>query len=341
MTESKPEESAVQPTITDVAGPDGVGEQRAEESVTLPPILTGSLLSGATSSHPVAGIAMVLRSHLRTDRHQRPYVAMTLRCGDSTVIEARWWQFPHAPDCCPREGNVYCFTGWTETFGGSRQMRVTDAQAVPTGDLSRFAPAVHRPFTELLAEYSERVAELDEELGALVRQILSGETFDRFCSWPAAQYKHGAVRHGLLAHSLRVAALAESLANTYGLSSFPLDRSLIIAASLLHDVGKIQTLPLIAGTALPSVASYLDHVTLGVLMVQSAADCLDVPLAPERLQALLHIILAHHGRSEWGAPIEPKSVEAWLVHLADYAESRLWYFTDDAPHAPPAIVDQP
>lgn len=331
----------MQPTITDVAGLDGVGEQRAEASANLPPILTASLLSEATSNHPVTAFALVVRSHLRTDRHQRLYVAMTLRCGDSTVIEARWWQFPHSPDCCPSEGNVYCFTGWTETFGGSRQMRVTDAQAVPNADLARFAPAVQRPITELLSEYDERVAELDEELEALVRQILSGETFDRFCSWPAAQYNHGAVRHGLLAHSLRVAALAESLANTYGINSLPHDRSLIIAGSLLHDVGKTQTLPAIAGAALPTMASHLDHVTLGVVMVQAAADRLDVPLPTERLQALLHIILAHHGHSEWGAPIEPKTVEAWLVHLADYAESRLWYFTDDAPHAPPAIVDQP
>lgn len=298
---------------------------------SLPPLLSAELLANATPNHPVTGVALVMRSHLRTDRHQRPYVAMTLRYADATVTEARWWQFPHSPDRCPLEGTVYSLTGWTESYNGACQLRVTDARPVAGADLAPFALSIHRPLATLLSELDDRVAQLDAALSALVRQVISGETLERFRTWPAAQYKHGAVRHGLLAHSLRVAAIAESTAAVYGPAALPHDRALVTASALLHDIGKTQTLPPIAGSALPTVASYLDHVTLGALMIRSAAEHLDAPLAPERLEALLHIILAHHGRTEWGAPVEPQTVEAWLVHLADYAESRLWCFTEDAP----------
>ncbi|MGH3630624.1 MAG: hypothetical protein ACRDRL_24690, partial [Sciscionella sp.] len=56
---------------------------------------------------------------------------------------------------------------------------------------------------------------------------------------------------------------------------------------------------------------------------------LDDPLSTGRLDNLLHAILAHHGRQEWGAACEPHTVEAWLVHLADLAESRLWAFSNE------------
>jgi 3'-5' exoribonuclease len=294
-------------------------------------LLSTHALSKSSANSPAAGAALVLYAQLRTDRFQRPYVVLTLRCADATVIEARWWQFPHAADLCPREGAVYHFTGWLEAFNGTQQLRLTDAYAVPDADLTPFAPSIQRPLAELLAEYDARVAELDAPLAELIRHTISNQIYERFCTWPAAQYLHGALRHGLLAHSLRVATLAESLADSYGPAGFPHDHSLVVAAALLHDIGKTQTLPSIAGSALPAVASSLDHVTLSVLMVQSAADHLAVPIASERLASLLHAILAHHGRIEWGAPIEPQTAEAWLVHLADYAESRLWRYSDDAP----------
>lgn len=96
------------------------------------------------------------------------------------------------------------------------------------------------------------------------------------------------------------------------------------AACLLHDVGKVYTLPEMPGAALPESALAADHVTRGALLVHAAAARLDPPLpSPERLERLTHAILAHHGRKEWGAPVEPHTAEAWLVHLADYAESHL------------------
>jgi 3'-5' exoribonuclease len=173
-------------------------------------------------------------------------------------------------------------------------------------------------------------------MAALVRVVLSGETYNRFCTWPAAQRHHGAVRHGLLAHSLRVSDLAIRIASAYPPDQLTYDRSLVVAAALLHDIGKVRTLPAIAGAVVPEAVTHFDHVTLGILIVQQAVANLDPPLEPARLDALLHIILAHHARPEWGATVEPKTTEAWLVHVADLAEARLWAYSNQADTPQPA-----
>ena len=219
-------------------------------------------------------------------------------------------------------------------FNGERQLRITGAEHAPAADLSPFVKATRRQLPELLEEFDEVSASLDGQMRWLVQAALRDDVFDDFCTWPAAHHRHGAVRHGLLAHSLRVADLVQRIADAYGLDGLAYDRSLAVAAALLHDIGKLRTLPAIAGAAIPATADRYDHVTLSVLAIQQAANHLDNPLPADRLDNLLHTILAHHGRMEWGAACEPHTVEAWLVHLADLAESRLWAFSNEEAQLP-------
>lgn len=278
---------------------------------------------------------LIQRADIKTDRTGQPYVSLTICCADGGRLEARWWRFPYPAEHCPAAGAIYRLTGQVEMFQGCIQLRVTAAVPVPDADLSSFARASRRTPAELDADFQSLVADLDVYHAALVQEVLIGEVCGRFRTWPAAQSRHGAVRHGLLAHSVRVARIALQLGAAYGSDMLPHDSSLVIAASLLHDVDKVYTLPPIAGGALPDEARQFDHVTLGALLVRTAAEraaprLAEERLAEERLSALLHALLAHHGTREWGAPVEPQSVEAWLVHLADLAEARLWQWSGEA-----------
>ena len=288
------------------------------------PLLTRAQLDSATPSQAIAGAALVLKADRRLDRTGKPYAALVLRGGDGAVFDARWWQLAGP---CPEAGSVFAFTGSVDTYNGVRQLRVHEAHSLPEMPLALFARATRRSREELCAELEDLLSLLDPVCLALARKLLSGSVWDRYCVWPAAQLHHAAVRHGLLAHSIGVARLALAISTAYG-EALPHDRSLVLTAALLHDIGKTQTLPPIAGAPLPELASHLDHVTLGILMVRTASAQADPPLPSERLQLLLHTLLAHHGRREWGAPVEPQTPEAWLVHLADLAESRLWTWAD-------------
>lgn len=305
--------------------PDLTVEQQAVSC----PILDRQALECAPTNTPITGSALILRADLRRDRSNRLYAAMTLQCSGGATIEARWWHFPHTPADCPIQGEVYHITGFVDIFNGERQIRIAGADHIAGADLSAFVKATRRSLSMLLNELDEVCASLDNQMRALVRAVLCGDALDDFCAWPAAHHRHGAVRHGLLAHSLRVAELVQRIADAYGLGGLEYDRSLAVAAALLHDIGKLRTLPAIAGAATPATADLYDHVTLSILIVQRAAHLLDEPPHADRLDNLLHTILSHHGRQEWGAAREPHTVEAWLVHLADLAESRLWAFSNE------------
>ena len=287
-------------------------------------------ITWAKSGTDFTGAGLIQRATLKTDRTGSPYAALTVRCADGGVIEARWWRCPLTAETCPAVGAVWRLTGQVDVYQGVQQLRVTSAQPAPEVAISQFARTVGRPLNDLLADLEALIEETGEELSPLVRAALSGDTYERFCEWPAAQVHHGAARYGLLAHSIRVARLAQHLAAGYGPNGLPHDGELVIAAALLHDIGKVWTLPRIAGGPLPQEANEVDHVTRGVLAIQRAADQLSPPVSEARLARLLHAALAHHGLREWGAPVEPQSVEAWLVHLADLAEARLWTWSADA-----------
>lgn len=292
-------------------------------------VLERKALENVPVNSPINANALILRADLRHDRGNRPYVAMTLQCAGVAAIEARWWHFPHPPADCPVQGEVYRITGYLDMFNGERQLRITGAEHVPDADLGSFVRATRQSLPALLNELDKVYASLDDQMLALTQTVLCDDVLDDFCVWPAAHHRHGAVRHGLLAHSLRVAELVQRIADAYGLEGLAYDRSLAVAAALLHDIGKLRTLPAVAGAAIPATADLYDHVTLSVLAVERAAHLLDDQLPAARLDNLLHAILAHHGRQEWGAAREPHTVEAWLVHLADLAESRLWAYANE------------
>ncbi len=185
----------------------------------------------------ITGAGLIQHAALKTDRAGHVYAALTVRCADGGTIEARWWRYPHAVEHCPAQGSVWRLSGQVDTFQGVPQMKLTAATPAPAVDISLFARTARRPLHELQCELETLILATGAELSPLVREILSNEAYERFCEWPAAQSHHGAVRHGLLAHSIRVARLAQGLAEAYGPTLLAYDAELVIAAALLHDIG--------------------------------------------------------------------------------------------------------
>lgn len=292
-----------------------------------------SQLQSSTDGAQVSGQALVVRSDLGTDRFGHTFLQLTLRGVDRGLLEARWWRYPYPADRRPHIGEVYLFEGRIDRYNGTPQLTLANIRRAEDVDVAAFYPSTRRSREELCAELDTLLSTVAPDVAAVVRITLSGDLYERFCEWPAAQRHHGAVRHGLLAHSIRVAVMVEQLAAAYGPEGIAYDRDIAIAAALLHDVGKVDTLPSVVGASPSEEALRVDHVTRSVLLVRDAAFRAEPCIADERLAALLHAILAHHGRKEWGAPVEPLSVEAWLVHLADLAEARLWKWSTEEEHA--------
>ena len=123
-------------------------------------------------------------------------------------------------------------------------------------------------------------------------------------------------------HSVDVAGIAVAIAEQVG----DVDKDLVIAGALLHDVGKLREISSQIGFPYTNEGRLLGHITMSVLMVQEAAAKLRLPSA--RLEQLEHILLSHHGENEKGSPVACATREAFIVHYADEIDSIMNQFNN-------------
>jgi 3'-5' exoribonuclease len=135
--------------------------------------------------------------------------------------------------------------------------------------------------------------------------------------WPAAQSVHHAYRAGFLEHILQMAAVGEMLAKAYGA-----DRDLVLAGALLHDIGKLQELDYDLATSYSREGRLIGHITLGAAVVGQAAAAIE-NFPPALLTEIQHLILSHHGRLEFGSPVTPMTVEAFILSSIDDLDAKI------------------
>jgi 3'-5' exoribonuclease len=147
-------------------------------------------------------------------------------------------------------------------------------------------------------------------------------TWASYRELPAAKHYHQAYRHGLLEHSLTVAQAVSAIS-----AIFPgIDRDVAVTGALLHDIGKLEAYALTGGTIVMSDDGRLQgEIPLGYYRVRRAIERID-GFPPELEQAVVHIILSHHGSLEHGSPVVPCTREATLVHMVDNLGGRLGSF---------------
>jgi 3'-5' exoribonuclease len=175
-------------------------------------------------------------------------------------------------------------------------------------------------------------ADLRELLGTIqsphLRRLLglvfgpSSRVWARYRDAPAAKHYHQAYRHGLLEHCLTVAQAVSALS-----AVFPgIDRDVAVTGALLHDIGKLESYDLEGGAISMSDRGRLHgEIPLGYYRVRRAIERLD-GFPADLEEALLHIILSHHGALEHGSPVVPCTREATLVHMIDNLGGRLGSF---------------
>jgi 3'-5' exoribonuclease len=182
-----------------------------------------------------------------------------------------------------------------------------------------------RPIELLEQDLRELVATIQRPcLRTLVDAVLGEctETWARFRVAPAAKHYHQAYRGGLLEHSLTVAQAVSAISAT-----FPgIDRDVAVAGALVHDIGKLDAYEMRGEVIEMSDAGRLyGEIPLGYFRIRTAIDSLE-DFPSDVAQALLHIILSHHGALEHGSPVVPATREAALVHGIDTLGARLGSF---------------
>ena len=147
-------------------------------------------------------------------------------------------------------------------------------------------------------------------------------TWPRYRDAPAAKRYHQAYRHGLLEHCLTVAQAVSAISATFS----GIDRDIAVTGALLHDIGKLEAYQVQGGAISMSDHGRLyGEIPIGYYLVRRAIERIE-DFPAELAQAVLHIILSHHGSLEHGSPVVPCTREATLVHMIDNLGGRLGSF---------------
>ncbi len=294
-----------------------------QATLTTEKVLVRDLVDGQA----VDSVFVVQELTRRQKRTGDPF--LKIRLGDvSGSVEAVAWEGVDgiAPLCT--KGAVVRVAGHFSVdpkYGRSLTLRT-----LREADAAEFDPA------ELVVGPPNSFDKMEQGLRALIATVQStplrtllerflcdgSEVWRRWREAPAAKHYHQAYRHGLLEHCLSVAEGVSALAAT-----FPgIDRDVAVTGALLHDIGKVQAYDEENGAIDLSDAGRLQgEIALGYYMVRREIE--EVPdFPPDVAEAVLHIILSHHGQLEHGSPVVPCTREATLVHMVDNLGGRLGSF---------------
>jgi 3'-5' exoribonuclease len=254
---------------------------------------------------------------------------LKLQLGDVTGrVEAVCWDDVDAAAEAALPGTVVIVRGThslDERYGSTLTVRTLRAAGDGEYDLQDMHECAPIPFAQMEAGVRELIGTVQcPHLHRLLERCLApnGRIWQRWSVWPAAKHYHQAYRHGLLEHCLSVAQGVSAMAATFG----SLDRDVAVTGALLHDIGKIEAYEMDGEAIDLSDAGKLQgEIPLGYYIVRREIE--EIPDFPaETAEAVLHIILSHHGTLEHGSPVIPCTREATLVHAIDNLGGKLGSF---------------
>ena len=260
---------------------------------------------------------LVEKREVLTKRDGSPYLSLTLRDG-SGAVEARLWEFSPEVDTLVEEGRVLHVEGEVRIYNGRIQLALTSLSpsSLTVRDLRPLAPV---PLEELVRKVKGLVEEVEDlHYRALLEVFFCEERWGEILESPGGKRVHHAYRGGLLHHLLTVAQGSLAMVEIYP----HLERDLLMAGALLHDIGKVQELAW-EGLSIEYTdrGRFLGHVALGLEMVGEALTRMDVP--HPKGEKLLHIIASHHGEPEQGALKRPKIPEALVIYYMDQLDAKV------------------
>ncbi len=271
-----------------------------------------------------------------TNRQSRngPYWQLELRDASGTM-EARIWSpqsqsFPSIPAgrAAEIEGKVSMYRDQIQITVES--LRILDDDEMAALPLSDYVRASARPATEMLNDIEamcDRVL-THRPWRKFLRSVLSDKRIrPLLLQAPAAQSVHHAYAGGLLEHMLSVADMCMLMADHYP----ELDRQTLLAAAVLHDIGKIDEMRGLLAVDYTDKGLLLGHILQGIQMLEPFLQ--KSGLEPELILHFKHLIASHHGELEFGAICQPCSPEAFALHHADNLDAKLAEFHNVIPES--------
>jgi len=193
---------------------------------------------------------------------------------------------------------------------------------VPYDDIDgdKFISKSTKNIQDILGNVNKLIEKIENDaLKEMLKKIIFDSKISKKYQYsPAAMSIHHAYKSGLLEHSIKVAELSLKISENY--NEYNINRYIIIAGSLLHDIGKTEEYKTTkAGIDKTDTGELIGHMNLGIILLEPFMS----NITEEYKNHIYHIILSHHGELEYGSPVLPKTMESMIIHFADNIDSKL------------------
>jgi 3'-5' exoribonuclease len=257
------------------------------------------------------------QSRMTRKGRPKPYLCLTLqdRTGE---IEARIWDNVEDLSREFEAGSIVKIQGDISVWDGERQIVVTrirraEAHEITLGD---FLPTTKCDVDAMVVALDRWISTVEDgAVRHLLDEIVTAYHDDLKRS-PAAMRMHHAYVGGLLEHILSMIGAADSLCGHYE----RLNRDLLIAGCILHDLGKVFEFRVGLTFEHTTCGRLVGHIADGVLLIERHAP---PDMDPRTKELLMHLVLSHHGQHDYGAPVLPVTPEAIALHFIDNLDAKL------------------
>ena len=282
-------------------------------------------------------VVLIKNSQLRRNKKNKLFLAMQFGDG-SGEIRGNFWDATNQDAATFSTGTIVELNGKREEYQGRPQIRIYSLRVVGPREgyeLDQFVKSAPEPINDMHAEINQFVDQIQNKTWKTIVQYLLKKWGRRFFDYPAGKSNHHAVRGGLAFHTLSMLKDAKGLADNYE----QINRSLLYAGCILHDMGKV--LELTAATQYTTEGNLVGHLVLIDEQIMLAAQDLKIDLESEDLLLLRHMVLSHHGRLEYGSPKLPALLEAEILHRIDDMDAMVYAVTNALQHTGKGTFTEP
>ena len=238
-----------------------------------------------------------------------------------------------------KAGEVVQLSGKRELYQGNPQIKIFSLRLATQeegNDPKAFVERAPEAPSDMEEELNSYIFEItNANWNRIVRKLINDHK-KAFFSYPAAKSNHHAFAGGLAFHTLSILRLAKSVVQQYS----SLNKSLLYAGAILHDLGKTIELSGPISTDYTVEGNLIGHIVLIDEQIVLAAQQLKIDINAEDMLLLRHVVLAHHGLLEYGSPVRPELLEAQVLHDLDELDASINMMTTAYQHVDPGTFTE-
>ncbi len=267
------------------------------------------------------GYYLIKSANLRKTRTGKDFLALTFQ-DDSGQISGNLWDVREDQIEQFQPGRVVRMRGRREVYNGTPQVNQIELRLPADGEPNDPAAFKEKSPVDVKATQAyleEKVFEIENPTWQRIVRHLYSQFHDRFYTYPAAKSNHHAFESGLAYHTATMVRLADAIGDIYP----ELNKSLLFAGIMLHDLAKVIELSGPENTEYTVRGNLIGHIALIDEEITKAVDELQLSDDSEDVIILRHVVLSHHGQLEFGSPVRPRIMEAEIIHMIDNIDAEM------------------